>query len=348
LLGISEGFGMGSTIASLTTSHDAYRWLCGGVPVDADNLNEFRAENSAEIDQILTDVLVLLVKHGLLTLDRVAQDGMKVRASAGAASFRSGGTLKALIAEVRQHVEDVFEEAQQPNNPQSSYQRAARESAARDRGERVSRAYFELAEVEEVKRRNGSKSTPRASTTDPEARVMKMADGGFRPAYNYQLATEPKTRVVVGVYATDAGNDYDQADYMLDEVERRLKALPPELLVDGGYAKREGIEQAADRNVKTYAPVPQPQDKSVDRFAPNANDGEGAAEWRARMATPGAQAILKTRGETAELSNADFKDKRALERLRVRGVVKATTQGILVTIAHNMLLPVVAKLVALL
>ena len=128
---------------------------------------------------------------------------------------------------------------------------------------------------------------------------------------------------------------------MGDELERTQEKRPGSFLVDGGYAAREQIEETAKRGTTVFAPVPEPRDKSVDRFAPNDADGEKAAEWRARMATPEAKEILKTRGQFAELPNANIKDKRGLDRFRVKGIFHVLTHTILVVLANNMQLPAV-------
>jgi transposase len=340
LLGLSDGIGIGREIHRLTEAHDAYRWMCGKVQVDADTLNDFRRENGAELDQLVTQVLGALTSAGLVTLDRIAQDGTKVRACAGAASFRSEASLEQHIDAAFQHVKDVVAEAEKPGNPQTNHEKAAREHAAVDRAERVLRAQVALDEVAALKRKNGSKTTPRASTTDPDARVMKMPDGGYRPAFNVQFATDVGSRVTVGVYVTNAGNDFGELLPMGEEIKRRTGKLPPVLLVDGGYAARENIEEAANRGTTVYSPVPEPpRDKSVDKFAPNAADGKNAAEWRARMATPEAQAIFKLRGQTAELPNADAKDKRGLDRFRVKGLGNALAHVLLVVLTQTVLIP---------
>lgn len=348
LLGLSEGIGTGREIHRLTEAHDAYRWMCGKVLVDADTLNDFRRENGAEFDQLLTQVLGVLVNAGLVTLERIAQDGTKVRACAGAASFRSEATLEKHVDEAFSHVRDVLKEAEKPNNPQTNHQKAAREHAALDRAERVLRAQVALGEVTALKRKNGSKGTPRASTTDPDARVMKMADGGFRPALNVQFATDVGSRVTVGVYVTNAGNDFGEMLPMGDEIKRRTGRVPHELLVDGGYSARDQIEETANRGTTVYSPVPEPpRDKSLDKFAPNAADGENAAQWRARMATPEAQEILKLRGQTAELPNADAKDKRGLDRFRVKGIGNALAHVLLVVLTQTVLIPAAGAILRL-
>jgi hypothetical protein len=134
------------------------------------------------------------------------------------------------------------------------------------------------------------------STTDPDARVMKMGDGGFRPAYNVQFATTvDEARVIVGVEVTNRGSDAGQSTPMLEKVEERTGVRPDEALVDGGYAQHEAIEAAAEREVTIYAPVPKPRNEDTrDPHQPRDDDSEAVAAWRERMGTDEAKEYLFT------------------------------------------------------
>ena len=212
----SEGIGSAREVERLQAVHQAYQWICGGVHVNHHTLSDFRVDHKEALDDLFTQILGVLTHQGLVELQRVTQDEMKLRASAGAASFRREKSLKRCLQE-------------------------ARERAAKERLDRVERALAELPKVREAK-----KEKARVSTTDPEARVMKMGDGGFRPAYNAQFATDTQTRVIVGVEVTPVGNDMGQMPPMLQDVKERHGQLPAEYrVVDGGFAQKESIEQAA-------------------------------------------------------------------------------------------------------
>jgi len=189
----SEGVGSGRELARLVELHAAYRWLCGGIDVAYHRLNDFRGDHGDIFDELVTQVLARLMKHDLIDLHRVAQDGTRIRASAGAASFRSGDTLERLMLEARAHLAEVTAAA---TDPALTARRAATMAqVARDRLARLEHALAELPDVAAVKKKSGAKdATPRVSTTDPDARVMKMPDGGFRPAFNLQLASPTSRR----------------------------------------------------------------------------------------------------------------------------------------------------------
>jgi transposase len=306
LLATSEGVGEASEVARLCKLHDAYRWVCGGVNVDPHTLSDFRIDHAEALDNLLTQVLGVLLKQGVLTLDRVAQDGMRTRASAGADSFRREPSLKECVEAARAHLEEVRREVATKGNRLSRKQQAARERGARERLERVERALEELPAARAPKRNKEDQANARVSTTDPEARVMKMGDGGFRPAYNLQLATDTQTRVIVGVAVTNVGGDAGELTPMLEQIEARTGKRPGEYLVDGGFVNREAFDVAAERGTTVFAPVPMPKDATVDRFAPKPDDGPGTSAWRKRMASDAAKETYKERAATAETTNADL------------------------------------------
>jgi transposase len=334
----SEGEGSGREIWRLVQMHAAYRWICGGVEVGYHTLTDFRSQQGEVVNALITQVLALLMKQDLVDLRRVAQDGTRVRASAGAASFRREQTLQALMQEARAHLEAVTREATDP--VLSARRAAARTRGAQQRLERLEAALKQIPEVTETKKRSGAKdATVRVSTTDPDARVMKMGDGGFRPAFNVQLATTTdEARVIVGVDVTNRGSDAGQSMPMIEQIEQRTGVRPTEMLVDGGYAQHEAIDDATEKNVTLYAPVPTPRKGDTrDPHAPREQDSEAVAAWRQRMDTDEAKQIYKQRAATAETVNADAKENRGLDSLAVRGLDKVLGSASLFALTYNIL-----------
>ena len=333
----SEGEGSAREIWRLTELHAAYRWLCASVQVGYHTISDFRSQHGDVVDELITQVLALLMKEDLVDLCRVAQDGTRVRASAGAASFRREHTLKALMDQAHAHLETVTREAADPAI--SARRAAARKRGARQRLERLEAALKQIPEVAETKKRNGAKTPPRVSTTDPDTRVMKRGDGGFRPAYNIQFATTTDAaRVIVGHHITNRGSDMGESTPMLEQIEDRTGVRPREMLLDGGYAQHEAIDQAADKQVTLYAPVPKPRnDYTKDPHVTLEGDSEAVARWRERMGTEEAKKIYKERAATAETVNADGKQHRGLDSLSVRGLPKATGSAALFVLTYDIL-----------
>jgi hypothetical protein len=234
-------------------------------------------------------------------------------------------------------VEEAKRQADEPDTQRSARERAAVERAAREREERVTRALAELPKARAAKNKAKDKEQARVSTTDPEARVMKMGDGGFRPAYNAQFATDTTSRVIVGVGVTNSGSDMGQADPMRAEIERRTGGQPKDLLIDGGFAKLESIEDASAVGTTVYAPVPKPRKEGIDPHQPKEGDTPAVAEWRQRMGTAEAKEIYRQRAATAETVNADLRTWRGLDRFLVRGSGKVLNVILWSAITYNVM-----------
>jgi len=332
-----EGVGSARALARLCEEHIAYRWVCGGVGVNYHALSDFRTAHGARLDVLLTQSVASLMAEGLVTLERVAQDGVRVRANAGAASFRGKDALAACLKEAQEQVETLKRELDEDPAATTARQAAARTRAAREREERVSRA-IEQREVAAAKKTEGEekKKEARASTTDPEARVMKMGDGGFRPAINAQLATDVGSQIVVGVDTGNVGNDFGHLGPMLEQIETRYRRRPKAALVDGGYVSVTDIETAAARGTDVYAPTRVDKRSPHDPHLAREGDGSGMGAWRVRMGTPEAKEIYKERASTAECVNALARN-RGLRQLLVRGIAKARSVLLWFALAHNMM-----------
>ncbi|MGH9581170.1 MAG: transposase, partial [Terriglobales bacterium] len=339
-----EGVGSGREVARLSREHDAYRWICGSVSVNYHALNDFRAHNDALMDELLTDNVAALAAVGAISLERVAQDGMRVRADAGAASFRRQASLEEHLGQARELVQTIKAQAQADPGRARRQAQAAKLRAAQEREARIGLALAQLPEVAAARKRNGGKAEEaRASTTDADARVMKMGDGGFRPAYNVQFAATCDEQVIVGLDVVNTGSDMAQLAPMVEQVEQRLGRTPGQWLVDGGFPAHEQIDAVADRT-EVYAPVPEPRARKddngeevpQDKHQRKPDDSEAVAQWRQRMAGPAAREIYKQRAATAECVNALARN-RGLLRMPVRGRAKVRSVVGLFALAHNLL-----------
>lgn len=341
-----EGVGSARQLAQLCQEHNAYRWLCGGVSVNYHTLSDFRVQHGEWLEAQLTLQVAALLAEGLVELKRTAQDGVRVRASAGAASCRRKPTLEKCLQEAEAHMAALRQ--QQAENPTvvNKRQQAAQARAARERQARITEALKHVAEVE-AKKKAEDKKQARRSTTEPEARVMKMADGGFRPAYNGQFCTATESQIIVGVAVSNLGSDQGQMVPMLDQIGDHYGQYPDEALVDGGVVNKADLEHAASPaiNVTVYAPVPKPKDPTRDPYQPLPTDTPALAQWRQRMGTDAAKAIYKERAATAECVNAIARN-RGLQQFRVRGLKKVKAVLLWFALAHNVMRAVALRLQA--
>ena len=352
-----EGIGSARALARLCEEHLAFQWLCGGVGMNHKTLSDFRVGHGAVLEGLLVDSFAALMKTGVASLDRVAQDGMRVRASAGAASFRRHATLQACHRRAKQELGRLRREIDADPGAASRRQAAARVAAAEDRERRVgealaitealaaaqhqrARAHAERAAKKGETEGGAGKEPkpekePRASTTDSQARVMKMADGGFRPAYNVQFAADTGSGAVAGLSVDNVGSDMGKMVPMNDALAAAYGRRPSQHLADGGFAKLKDIEELAQAGVVSYVPVPAPRDHSRDRHAPRPDDPPEVADWRRRMATEEAKAIYRQRAATAECVNAQARN-RGLTRFLVRGIDKVKAVATWHALTHNM------------
>lgn len=342
LYAVSEGVGSARALARLCEHHDAYRWLCGGVSVNYHGLSDFRVAHPQLLDQLLIEHVAALSAAGIVDLDEVTQDGLRVRAAAGASSFRREKTLRVELEKARRLVEHLKQEQESDHTASNRRIQAARERAATERKERLEAALAKQAELAAERERRAKKEKakvakqkePRASTTDAELRNMKMADGGFRPAYNCQISAVGGGQVVVAVGVDTMGSDRGMIRPMLEEIQRCYGRRPARHLVDGGFNKNDDTEWAAAVGVDIYGP-PMNSKHKTDPYAPRSDDGPGVAAWRQRMNSPQGKEIYKRRA-LHECINARFRQW-GLYQFTVRGSEKIKTVLRWVALANNIL-----------
>lgn len=336
-----SGVGKARELGRLCEEHDAFRWICGGVPVNYHTLSDFRFNLGEALDELVSQLLGVMLQQGLVRLKRVAQDGTRVRASAGKGSFHRQQSLEKCTEAARAHLAAVKAQAASSGGSLTRRQQAARERAAREQQERVNKALEALAQVQAdreaaKKGANDPKTPPRGSTTDPEARSMRMGDGGYRPAYNVQFATDTTSGVVVGVDVSQSRTDFAEAVPMMKQIYERTGEQPEELLVDGGYTSKSTVEELTAAGVTVYGALPV-RAGQPDPYAPRPGDSAAMKDLRARMGSEEGQTIYRERAPTAELVNADLKTWRALDRFWVRGQRKVLCVVLLNVLAHNFL-----------
>jgi transposase len=338
-----EGINSARHLERLCERDLAYMWICGGVGVNHHLLSDFRTAQGEFLDQLLTDTVATLLHQGLVTLEVVAQDGMRVRAHAGSSSFRRQPTLEKCREEARQQVRRLREETenQAQQDVGQGRREAARQRAAREREQRVEQALEELAKLQQHKeeRKKGTGKQARSSTTDPEARNMKMGDGGFRPAYNVQFASDGDARVIVTVDVTNSGSDRGQMSPMHEQIRQRYGKSPEHYAVDCGFATKEEITAVEQGGSRVIAPIhgeEKMSESGTDPHARQRGDSDEMFAFRQRMATPEAKALYKQRPSIAEFPNAECRN-RGLHQFRVRGLVKVKAVALWYAVTFNFL-----------
>lgn len=328
LYAISRGIGSAREIARLLQTDEAFRWIAGNVGVSHHTLSQFRVGHFGALQGLMTSVLATLMHKGLVSLERVAQDGTRVRASASAPSFRTGASLEECREQAELHLKAVLADADNPEL--SAGHHAARVAKARETKQRIDEAIATVKELVEKKGKTADKA--RASTTDPESRVMKMPDGGFRPGFNVQLAVAGSElggpRTVVALQVTNVGSDMGSLTPMVKQIEERTGELPKAVLADANHGKHTCIEALVAKGITPLVALT----KIVAR-----SNAPAIRQWHETMQSEEGKRAYKPRAGLVELVNAHLKDRFGLEKVLVRGTTKVTCVMLLGALAFNLL-----------
>lgn len=318
----------------------AYKWICGDVGVNYHLISDFRTDHGEFLDELLTDTIATLVHQEIVTLKTVAQDGMRVRANAGSSSFRRKKTLEQCRQEAAEQVRKLAEEREGDPEASNARQRAAQERAAREQAQRVEAALENLDELQKQKDKRsgkGSKKEARCSTTDPDCRVMKMGDGGYRPGFNVQLGSDGDSQMILSVDVTNNGSDGGQMAPMHEKICEKFQKVPENYTVDGGFPTNQDVTAVEQRGSKVIAPMNHANrihNDGRDPHARRAGDSDEMFNFRQRMKTDEAKAIFRRRPSIAEFPNAEFRN-RGLHQFRVRGLEKVRTVCLWYAITFN-------------
>ena len=241
----SRGIGSAREVARRCSYDPGFQWLTGLAEVNYHTLADFRVGYGSKLDELFTQVLGLLSAEGLITLERVMHDGTKIKASAGADSFRREERLRTHLEAARKQVAEMGD----PNAEEPARNRAARQRAQRDRVQRLELALAELDKLQQVKVGTEKKQQARVSETDPEARVMKQGSGGYAPSYNVQLSTDAAHGLIVGAGVSQSSSDYGELVGSVKRVGQNMGRLPQQMVADGGFTSRENVIAMADSGV---------------------------------------------------------------------------------------------------
>jgi transposase len=256
----AQGIGSAREVARRCEFDPAFQWLTGLDEVNYHTLADFRVEKQKELDELFTQVLAALSKEGLITLEQVMQDGTKIRAAASPRSYQWESNLQEHWDRARRCVAEMGDPGNDEGSPRV---KQARARAQRERQERLAKALGELEKLREKKPEKAS-----ISVTEPEARRMKLPDGGLALGYNAQISADAAHGLIVGVAVTQEANDTGQLLPAVERIEERLQRKPEQMVADAGYTTRAAIEEMAERKVDFLGSMPR-EDASTGRTAPH-------------------------------------------------------------------------------
>jgi transposase len=351
LLATMDGVGSARELDRLTSQDLAYRWVACGVPVNYHGLADFRVAHADVLDGLLTKTLAAFMAEGLFDADEIVVDGTKIKASASKGSYKRALRLDETEAAAKARVVALKAEVDAADPAASS----KRTQAARARGlqqvqERIEKARAKLAEIEAEKAKRSERSPKevaekkeaRASLTDPEARQMRCADGAVRASYNVQIAATTDHGFVTAIMATDRRNDSGLVRPMFEASEQRLGRPIKRVLADSGFAQADDIAALSSRPETPVGVYIHPLKDRTDvkpatllrRQKQREREPQAITDWRQRMTTTEAEAVMKKRGRI-ERVNANFKN-RGFGTLLVRGLAKVQVIALWHALAHNL------------
>lgn len=244
----SQGVSSAREVSRLMEYHPGFQWLSGMRVVNHHTLSDFRIRHAKALDGLFTQVLGILSAEGLVTLERVMHDGTKIKANAGSDSFRREDRLKEHLRLAQEQVAAMGD----PNHAADVTPRvqAARERAARERQKRLDQALVELEKIRQQPHSDKDPEEARASTSDPEARIMKLGGtAGYGPAYNVQLSTDSKAGAVVDVAVSQSPADAEQLPSAADRLQERLGKKPDQMVADAEFTTNKTVLEMQERGV---------------------------------------------------------------------------------------------------
>jgi transposase len=275
----SEGISSAREIERVMEWEPGLQWLSGLVAVNHHTLSDFRVQHKEALDQLFAELLAMLERAGVLSLDQVMHDGTKIRAQAGADTLRREQTLRERLRVARELVAQMGDPCQEAAG--KDRKQAARERAQREQLKRLEAAQKEMEALQAEKQDEAEKAAVRVSLQEPEARLMKHGDNAIAPSYNAQISTEAKNKIIVGAQLSQCSSDAQSLMPAVEKVVENLGQQPVQVVVDGGYTNRENIVQCAAQQIDLVGSLADPKERSA--------------------------AAMKARGIAAEFAPAEFR-----------------------------------------
>ena len=223
LYAYTKGLHSAREIARQIEYEPGFEWLSGLRPINHHTLSDFRVGHGKALQELFEQVLAMLAMKGLITLERVAVDGTKIRADVNKKSFRRRGRIEAHLELARRHLREL--ERQEKEEQTTKREASARQRGAREQEQRLEEA---LAEIERLRaaKKGDKRKEPQASSTDPTASFMWMHDGGVAPAYNVQLTADAKHGLIADLEVVNDPQDGQQIAPAMDRLRQRNGRYP--------------------------------------------------------------------------------------------------------------------------
>jgi transposase len=337
-----------------------FKVLAAGNEPDFRTISDFRKIHLEALQSLFEQVLEMALESGAMKLGRVSLDGTKVKANASKHKAMSYERMQEKQRQLREEVKQLLAQAE-----------AADEEEDRRYGSRrgdelpaeLQRRETRLARIQQAKKVVEQRAREKAAAegdsgeqvkkaqpadkdqynfTDPESRMMKGADG-FVQGYNAQAAVEPEFGLIVGQLVTQAANDKQQLQPMVEAIQAQSGQRPAAILADSGYCSEENLQylESADepeKKIEGYIATGKQKHGEYRQPCPRGPLPKGSTRverMKRKLQTKAGKAVYAARKCVVEPVFGQIKQAQGFRQFVLRGIRKVQGEWALVCLSHN-------------
>ena len=338
----------------------AFRVLAAGNQPNFRTISDFRKIHLKTLEGLFEQVLQIALEAGAMKVGRVALDGTKIKANASKHKAMSYDRMREKQKQLKAEVKQLLEQAEAADAEEDA--RYGRDRRGDELPAELERRETRLKKIREAKRALEERARQKAAAeggdakqakpkekdqynfTDPESRIMKGADG-FVQGYNAQAAVEPDLQLIVGQTVTQATNDKEQLQPMVEVIERQSGQRPTEVLADSGYCSEKNLEamESAENPEQRIAGYIATERQKHDEYrgacpkGPLPKDATRVDRMRRKLKTKAGKAVYAARKAIVEPVFGQIKQVRGFRQFLLRGIDKVRGEWALVCLTHNIL-----------
>ncbi len=333
----------------------AFRVLAAGNQPDFRTLSDFRKLHLKTLEELFQQVLRITLATGTMKLGRVALDGSKVQANASKHKAMSYARMQETEKRLREQVRRLLEQAEAIDEEEDA--RYGRDRRGDELPAELARRETRIQKIREAKRALEERARAEAESkdqppeegkpkpkdqfnfTDPESRIMKGPDR-FLQAYNTQIAVEPDFQLIVGQTVTQAENDKQQLEPLLETIRRQSGQKPKEILADSGYCSENNLQYLAKKRIAGFVATSKQKHDYPLEPCPRGPLPQGATQveqMQRKLATKVGRAVYASRKTIVEPVFGQIKQVRGFRQFLLRGLRKVQGEWALICLTHNIL-----------
>ncbi len=368
IYGYATGVFSSRKIAGKLHEDIAFRVLGAGNFPAHRTIREFRSLHLAEFTQLFVQVVRLARELGLLKLGTIAVDGTKIKANASRHKAMSYGRMKESEVALKAQIDVLLQkakaaDAQEQNQPELDI--PAEIARRQDRLAAIQAAKARLQErqrqadaargrsADDERKPRGKDGKPKGgkpyqrdfgvpadkaqdSFTDPQARIMKRAGGGFDYSYNAQTAVDETAHIIVACELANTSSDVQQLPRVLDAVKANLDASAGQVLADAGYRSEAVMAQLATQHSDSELVIALGREGKLAASKLDSRRYPHTAAMAAKLQTEEGKAAYRKRKWIAEPPNGWIKSVLGFRQFSMRGLAKCDAELKLVCMALNL------------